>query len=121
MSANLNDNSLSEVLENRVIKFINHFTLDGKRKEVIECFTCGCSYWFSFILSKRFVDGYIVYDKTKNHYAYYINQCKNVFDITGNVTNKYKWEKWDDVAKSDSLLTTRLFMECIAMEDVKND
>lgn len=119
--ADIKTDSLSAVLEERVLKFIGRFTLNGKRQEVVECFSCGCCYWFAYILSKRFVDGYIVYDQVENHYAYYINKLKKVFDITGEVTEGYKWEKWDDVTSNDQLLATRLFRDCIAMEDMKND
>lgn len=121
MSINIRENSLSEVVEDRVLNFIGKFTLKGKRTEVIECFSCGCCYWFAYILSKRFTNGYIVYDQVENHYGYHVNQCKKVFDITGDVTEGYKWEKWDDVVKADSLLATRLFRDCIAMEEIENE
>ena len=121
MGINIREDFLSEAVEERVLKFIKRFTLNDKRKEVIECFSCGCCYWFAFILSQRFVDGYIVYDQVENHYGYYVNQCKKIFDITGDVTKGYKWEKWDDVVKTDSLLATRLFRDCIAMEEIENE
>lgn len=114
--ANIKKDSLGDVLEEKVLNFINKFTLKGKRQEVIECFTCGCCYWFAIILLRRFPDGYIVYDQVENHYAYYISMLKKVYDITGDVTNSYNWEKWNDVVKADSLLASRLYRDCIIME-----
>lgn len=115
--ADIKTDSLSTVLKERVLKFIKKFTLDGKRNDVIECFTSGCCYWFALILSKRFVDGEIVYDQVANHYGYCIYACSAVFDITGDVTDKYNWENWSDVVVNDPALATKLFNNCIAMTE----
>ena len=77
-----------------VFDFIDRFTDRGRREEVIITFTCGCCYWFAKILSERFSNSnaIIVYDDTDNHFGCKIED--RVYDITGDVTDKYDWGHW---------------------------
>jgi len=82
---------------NDVIRFINVFTSSNKNKEVVEIFTNQCSYWFASILFRRFIKegATIMYDRTKQHFGTQINGM--VYDATGDVTSKYKWDVWLDI------------------------
>lgn len=105
-----------------VIAFINKFTNNGKRQEVIECFTCGCCYWFAHILFERFYDAMdwhpdtdIMYDEVANHFGCRIDG--RIYDITGDVTEQYHWEPSCVVAQRDELLWDRIVRDCIEMRD----
>ena len=109
-------------IHEEVIAFINRFTNNGKRQEVIECFTCGCCYWFAHILFKRFYDVMdwshdtdIMYDEVANHFGCRIED--RVYDITGDVTEQYHWESSRVVAQRDELLWDRIARDCIEMRD----
>lgn len=105
-------------MNDKVLDFIEIFNEKGDNRGVIECFTCGCCYWFAHILFTRFlwetdrID--IVYDEVENHFGCRIND--EVYDITGNVTNEYYWESWKIVANRDSLLADRILRDCIRKE-----
>jgi hypothetical protein len=125
LGINMNDNIYQTIIntpdtEEVIISFIHKFTKNNSRKEVVECFSKGCCYWFAFILSKRFIRGYIVCDEVANHYGFFSSDCNMVFDITGNVTHSFNWDKWDNVMAKDNLLSARLFRDCIAMYDFKD-
>lgn len=105
-----------------VIAFINKFTNKGKRQEVVECFTCGCCYWFAHILFERFYDVMdwnpnvdIMYDEVINHFGCRVEG--RVYDITGDVTEQYRWVTASSVAQRDGLLWNRLIRDCIEMRD----
>lgn len=105
-----------------VIAFINKFTNNGNRQEVIECFSCGCCYWFAQILEERFRNESIfnhavmVYDEIINHWACSIRG--RIYDITGDITDDkgYKWMVWDNMQYRDKSLYHRLVRDCIRME-----
>ena len=104
-------------MDEKVLNFINHFTLNGKRREVIETFTNGCCYWFALLLSERFYQNYIVeimYDEIANHFGCRIGY--NIYDITGNVTNKYNWQSWISVVHADRTHAERIKRDCINWE-----
>lgn len=106
-------------LKRQVLAFIARFTDDGKRSEVIECFTSGCCYYFANALWLRF--GNLIFDKdTKiemmydpiaNHFGCQIGD--NVYDVTGDVTKKYGWNSWIQYAQSDDLESARITRDCI--------
>lgn len=106
-------------LHQTVMKFIARFTNNGKRREVIECFSCGCCYWFAEVLWNRFtlevVDTNcdIVYDPIINHWACRIDD--RIYDITGDITDnkEYRWEDWNRFMFQDMALTKRLLRDCI--------
>ena len=102
-----------------ILNFIDRFTSNGARQEVIDCFQNGCCYWFAYILSKRFEDFYfpqskIYYDEIANHFGYYDQETNSVYDITGDVTNKYNWElSFEEVINKDLLHAKRIVRDCI--------
>ncbi len=93
-----------------ILNFIDRFTSNGARQEVIDCFQNGCCYWFAYILLKRFEDFYfpqskIYYDEIANHFGYYDQEANRVYDITGDVTNKYNWElSWEEIIDKDLIM-----------------
>lgn len=96
-----------------VLMFIGRFSTDGwkERSDVIECFSFGCCWWFAYILSVRFA-GYgsdIMVDYSSNHFGCKIGE--RVYDITGDVTDAYKWEQWRECA--DETLKKRIEECCI--------
>ena len=40
----------------KVMGFINRFTQGGKNQGTIDTFTCGCCYWFAYILFERILE-----------------------------------------------------------------
>lgn len=101
-------------MDNTIINFINQFTDNGKRKEVIECFTQGCCYWFAEILSVRFSGSPIMYAPIDCHFG-----CKigyKVYDITGDVTTSYKWIDWYEYKYNDPNHADRIVRDCILKE-----
>ena len=102
-----------------ILNFIDRFTSKGKRQEVIDCFQNGCCYWFAYILSERFIDpsltkSMIYYDEIANHFRYYDQEANRVYDITGDVTNKYNWElSWEEIIDKDLLHAKRIVRDCI--------
>ena len=101
-----------------ILGFIDRFTANGKRKEVIDTFSNGCCYWFANILYNRFMlDSRcaIMYDQVANHFGCLINNV--VYDITGMVTHDYSWEPWRDIHEKDPLLFERIVRDCIDMKE----
>lgn len=80
-------------------------------ENVDEVFTCGCCYWFAAVLFGRFIrDGAtIMYDEVANHFGTRIKG--RVYDITGDVTDKYKWVPWESI--TDSAHRARIVRDCI--------
>lgn len=91
-----------------VENFLKRFHLS---ENVDEVFTCGCCYWFAAVLFGRFIrDGAtIMYDEVANHFGTRIKG--KVYDITGDVTNKYKWVPWESI--TDSSLRASIVRDCI--------
>lgn len=96
-----------------VLMFIGRFSTDGQgtRWEVVECFTQGCCYWFAFILYQRFAEygARIMIDYDAKHFECEIGG--GVYDITGDVTERYTWEPW--VGCTDAALIQRITEYCI--------
>ena len=89
--------------------FINHFHKVSKTQNIDEVFTCGCCYWFAYILRERFPEARMMYDPIINHFMVMINE--RLYDITGDVTEKYKPIPWDEF--SDDLERGRIVKYCI--------
>lgn len=89
-------------------RFLRRFHLS---KNIDEVFTEGCCYWFAIILAIRFVEKSpeIVYDEVINHFGCRIHG--HVYDITGDVTEKYHWVQWLDM--TDTALVERIRNQCI--------
>jgi len=96
-----------------VLGFIGRFSTNGKRvrQEVVEAFTCGCCWWFAYILRERFKDlePRLMVDYVANHFGCEIGG--EVYDITGAVTSQYQWEPWEDC--EDDKLRQRIEEYCI--------
>lgn len=95
------------------LSFIGRFSTDGNtwRQEVLECFLRGCCYWFAYILSQRFAayNPALMIDYVVGHFGCRIGE--QVFDITGEVTDKYDWNPWSDC--TDTALKKRIEEGCI--------
>lgn len=98
-------------MQNEVMNFIDRFTSGEKQAAVEECFTCGCCFWFAHILVSRFPQGSIAYDQIMNHFGCLIDG--RVYDITGDVTDCYRWDGWALVCMQDAALANRVERDCI--------
>ena len=80
-------------------------------ENIDDVFTNGCCYWFAAILFGRFIrdNAEIMYDQIENHFGTRI--CGRVYDITGDVTDRYSWERWAEV--DDDTLRKRIVRDCI--------
>lgn len=111
----------SEQLHEKVLRFIDRFTGNGTRQEVIDTFSCGCCYWFAEILHTRFFNEAeecsILYDPIVNHWACQIDGI--IYDITGYIPPEVRdnWEFWHDYEEIDALHTARLYRDCINFEE----
>lgn len=81
---------------NDVVKFIERF----QSPENNNIFVGDCSYWFAAILYRRFIrnGAKIMYDAATNHFGTLVND--KVYDITGDITGKYKWTPWLELQDS---------------------
>ena len=98
-------------MKQRILKFINHFNASTGREQIEECFTAGMCYWFALLLANRFPGGEIVYAVVENHFAYKYD--KYVYDIMGDVTNKYTFVSWFEYSMRDPAHASRIQRECI--------
>lgn len=87
----------------RFIKRFHDYT------DVDSVFTNGCCYWFAYIIKGRFDEAKIMYDSINNHFGTMIND--RVYDVTGDVTDKYSWEPWENF--DDELEKSRIVRDCI--------
>lgn len=96
-----------------VARFTDRFTQNGTNEGVINCFTNGCCFWFASCLFERFInsDPDIVYDVVANHFGCLIEG--RVYDITGDVTDKYNWESWYEAYFDDIARGARIYRDCI--------
>ena len=95
-----------------ILDFINHF------RGATDTFSNGCCYWFARILKDRFprqdwddFDPEIMYTQIDNHFGCLIDGI--IYDVTGDVTYKYKWERWCDIEYKDELLYKRIVRDCV--------
>ena len=95
-----------------VRNFIREFSNMGP--DVIHCFTSGNCYWFAAILKLRFPEGDIMYDEIENHFGFQYSD--KTYDITGDVTNIYRWEPWQNVFLRDPIHGKRIEKDCILKE-----
>ena len=87
-------------------KFIKRFHFSDNIDEV---FTNGCCYWFAHILCSRFKEAQLAYDPIANHFMAQFGS--RLFDITGDVTEKYNTVLWRDF--DDDLERQRIIRDCI--------
>ena len=100
--------NLTRMFGTEISRFIDRFVCCANTTDT---FQHGCCYWFAFILYERFKsDGAsIEYDEISNHFGTRINGV--VYDITGDVTSKYKWVPWDSI--NDETHRNRIVNDCI--------
>lgn len=101
------NNEESRDMDNaQISKFISRFYGDSKT-----AFTSGACYWFAYILFGRFIreGATIMYDEVANHFGTRI--FGKVYDITGDVTDKYHWVPWDSI--TDESHRERIVKDCI--------
>lgn len=93
---------------NEVDNFLKRF---HDSDSVDATFTEGCCYWFAFVLFARFLSkgATLMYDEVANHFGTKINGV--VYDITGDVSDKYEWKEWNTV--TDEALKYRVRRDCI--------
>lgn len=105
--------SIKEVVGPKVLKFINRFTDNGKREQVTECFTQGCCYWFARCLAERFRiwSPKLVYAESPGHFGTMI--LGRVYDITGEVTDAYRWTPWEELREREPNVAARILDGCI--------
>lgn len=96
-------------MHNKVMAFIDRFTLCGKLKDTITTFTQGCCYWFAYILHCRFSNSIIMYDPVINHFVVKIED--RLYDITGDVTGEYNVVRWSTYP--DESEKRRIIRDCI--------
>lgn len=92
-----------------VQQFLHRFHIS---QDVTDVFTCGCCYWFAKILYERFLlsnGAEMMYDEVLNHFGTKVSG--RVYDITGDVTDKYNWKPWSEVG--DDLLRARIVRDCV--------
>lgn len=92
----------------QVIEFIRRFRFLSPRDEIVTVFTCGCCYWFAFILCERF-NGVMMYDPVANHFAAGVGS--RLYDITGDVTERLNASPWDEY--EDEIHKKRIEEQCI--------
>ena len=93
-----------------MVSTIEHFLARFHLADDVDTvFTNGCCYWFAVILHCRFPDSTLMYDQVENHFVTQIQG--RLYDITGDVTEKYQVEHWD--ALDDELLKKRIVRDCI--------
>ena len=98
------------------IKRFHTFDDDTSDSIINKTFTEGCCYWFAVILNKRFKKcSRIMYEPIENHFVTEISGIRTrLYDITGDVTDKYRdkvidWEAWND----DPLAKNRIIRDCV--------
>lgn len=99
-------------MKDKVLEFIKLFD----KQDVIDVFSNGCCYWFARILKERFYKEYdsdpiIMYDPLINHFGTEIDD--KVYDVTGDVTDKYNWVNAVEYLNEDEILAERIVRDCI--------
>lgn len=92
--------------QEEILHFIRRF---AGNTGTIDTFCNGCCYWFAKILTLRFPGSEIVYCDKDNHFGTLIGD--QIYDITGNVTEKHIWENWEGFP--DDSHKRRIIRDCI--------
>ena len=102
---------MEKTLHDVVLDFIEQFRELG----ATNCFSNGMCYYFSIILKERFGPFVsLMYAEVDNHFGTRI--ADRIYDITGDVTDKYDWTLWSRMLIKDPLLYERILRDCIAKE-----
>ena len=99
--------------EQEVLWFIRQFTRNGKREQVVECFTTGCCYYFAQALMLRFQiwEPTMMYAEVENHFGCRING--RVYDIQGDVTDKFPWITWEEYCQKEPKHAKHIEKYCV--------
>lgn len=81
---------------NEVANFLHRF--HDFEHDVTYTFIHGCCYWFAIMMHERFPGSRIMLCKDAIHFVTEIDG--RLYDITGDVTDKYEVEPWDEVGGS---------------------
>lgn len=112
---NIVKNDAHDELYRDVLCFIGRFSTfpSGQclNNAIVELFTCGCCWWFAYILSVRFADYQpeIMVDLVANHFGCRIDG--RVYDICGDATDAFEWQSWDEY--DDEAHKKRISEQCI--------
>ena len=100
--------------KNDILRFIANFS---KHPGALDMFQNGKCAWFAVILSHRFdkEEADVMYDSIANHFGTYIDGT--VYDITGDVTNSYRWETWSDFYNADPVHGRRVLRDCYYFDE----
>ena len=119
-------------MHNRIKNFINKFTDNGTNEAVIDKFMNGYCFHFTEILAataivmfEKVIDEecngnyeeliQTMYAEVENHYGLRVGD--RIYDVTGDVTDKYNWVDYFELYKRDPALASRLERDCIRKED----
>lgn len=91
-----------------VNKFLKRFHTSN---DIDTVFTSEACYWFAYILYRRFIrsSAILMYAGADNHFGTKI--YGKVYDITGDVTDKYAWKPWLEL--EDEFEKERIIRDCI--------
>ena len=106
------------IQKQKILDFIQDFTDNNKKTELILTFTQGYCYYFCEILAARFFEEAehceFYYNPVIGHFATYIDG--HLYDVTGELTMDSKWTSWDYLYLEDDLLAKRIVRDCIKKE-----
>lgn len=96
-------------MQAQINAFLKRFHPADDRVDTV--FTNGCCYWFAEILHQRFPSSRICYNTDYGHFVTEIDG--RLYDITGDVTEKYlpKLQAWDSFR--DELVKSRIIRDCV--------
>jgi hypothetical protein len=102
------------ITKNDILRFIANFS---KHPGALDMFQNGKCGWFAVILCHRFdkEETEVMYDPIANHFGVRIDNV--VYDITGDVTNAYRWEEWDLYYKEDPVHGRRILRYCYYFDE----
>ena len=91
-----------------ILDFITQFRDLGAEN----CFSYGMCYYFNVILQHRFGPfTSTMYDEVENHFGTKIGD--RIYDITGDVSEKYNWIYWNFLVLNEPNLYQRIKRDCI--------
>lgn len=102
-------------MSNEILNYIARYTDHGRREQVIDCFMNGCCARFAMDLCQRFYPAStLMYCEQANHFGCRV--MDRVYDITGDVTEKYRWETWAGFCVREPKLAENIHRNCVLME-----
>ena len=102
-----------------------HVEVEGYISKITNCFNSGvvtnlllntCRGRFALDLCQRFHPAELMFSERENHFGSLIDGV--VYDVCGNVTNRYGWEPWTAFAARKPKEADRIYHTVILLEDV---